>query len=95
MAGTLPYKAPELFNHPPILSKAVDVYAYSILAWCVVTGEQPFANMAVASTSLPAAVGQGERPTLADGNDWRDSTTNPIAKLIEAFAPPQEAATGH
>ena len=52
MAGTLPYKAPELFNHPPILSKAADVYAYSILAWCVVTGEQPFANMAIASTEF-------------------------------------------
>ena len=81
--GTLPFKAPELFTHPPVLSKAADVYAFSILAWIVVTGEQPYASMQSAATSLPAAVAQGERPALADDEDWKDRTVASIAKLIE------------
>ena len=81
--GTLPFKGPELFVHPPVLSKAADVYAYAILAWIVVTGEQPYTSMQSAATSLPEAVKQGERPTLDDGEDWKDRTTGPIAKVIE------------
>ena len=43
-----------------------DVYAFAILAWIVVCGEQPYAKMLAAATSLPQAVAQGVRPTLAD-----------------------------
>ena len=82
--GTLPFKAPELFSYPPVVSPAADVYAFAILAWIVVTGEQPYATMESASTALPTAVDQGVRPELADGDDWRDRTTNSVAKLIEA-----------
>ena len=82
--GTLPFKAPELFTHPPVLSAAADVYAYAVLAWTVVAGEQPFATFVSAATALPMAVLDGERPGLADGDDWKERTTGQLAKLIEA-----------
>jgi tRNA A-37 threonylcarbamoyl transferase component Bud32 len=81
--GTLPFKAPELFSYPPVISQAADVYAFAILAWCVVAGEQPYETMESAATTLPIAVDQGVRPTLASGGDWRDLTTSSITKLIE------------
>ena len=83
--GTLPFKAPELFAHPPHVGPEADVYAYSILAWVVVCGEQPYEGMQAAATSLPQAVMQGVRPTLADEQeDWRDKTTAPLVRLIES-----------
>ena len=82
--GTLPFKAPELFVHPPTISQAADVYAFAILSWVVIAGEQPYSTMQSAQTSLPAAVVGGERPVLANGGDWRDHTINQVAKLIEA-----------
>ena len=80
--GTLPFKAPELFAHPPHVGPKADVYAFSILAWIVVCGEQPYVNML--ATSLPQAVAQGVRPTLADPDEeWQDKTTGPMVRLIE------------
>ena len=81
--GTLPFKAPELLSYPPHVSQAADVYAFGILAWCVISGEKPFASMESAA-SLPSAIDQGERPALADGRDWRELTTGNVAKLVEA-----------
>jgi len=82
--GTLPFKAPELFAHPPWVGPEADVYAFAILAWIVVCGEQPYANMHAAATSLPQAVAQGVRPTLADpSEEWQDKTTLPMVRLIE------------
>ena len=82
--GTLPFKAPELFVHPPHVGPEADVYAFSILVWIVVCGEQPYAKMQAAATSLPQAVVQGVRPTLADPNEeWQDKTTPPMVRLIE------------
>ena len=82
--GTLPFKAPELFANPPHVGPEADVYAFSILAWIVVCGEQPYAKVLAAATSLPQRVTQGERPKLADPDEeWRDKTTGPIVKLIE------------
>jgi len=82
--GTLPFKAPELFAHPPHVGPEADVYAFAILAWIVVSGEQPYTNMLAAATSLPQAVAQGVRPTLADPNEeWQDKTTLPMVRLIE------------
>ena len=82
--GTLPFKAPELFAHPPHVGPEADVYAFAILAWIVVCGEQPYAKMLAAATSLPQAVAQGVRPTLADPNEeWQDKTTGPMVRLIE------------
>jgi serine/threonine protein kinase len=56
--GTLPFREPELFVHPTHVGPEADVYAFSILAWIVVCGEQPYANMQAAATSLPQAVAQ-------------------------------------
>ena len=82
--GTLPFKAPELFAHPPCVGPEADVYAFAILAWIVVCGEQPFANMQAAATALPQAVAQGVRPKLADpSEEWQDKTTLPMVRLIE------------
>ena len=82
--GTLPFKAPELFVHPPHVGPEADVYAFSILAWIVVCGEQPYAKMLAAATSLPQAVIQGVRPTLANPNEeWQDKTIGPMVRLIE------------
>ena len=82
--GTLPFKAPELFVHPPHVGPEADVYAFSILAWIVVCGEQPYAKMLAAATSLPQAVVQGVRPTLANPNEeWQDKTIGPMVRLIE------------
>jgi tRNA A-37 threonylcarbamoyl transferase component Bud32 len=82
--GTLPFKAPELFAHPPHVGPEADVYAFAILAWIVVCGEQPYAKMLAAATSLPQAVAQGVRPTLADPNEeWQDKTNGAMVRLIE------------
>ena len=82
--GTLRFKGPELFTHPPKPpSQATDVFAFAILSWIVVTGEAPYQNHFSAETSLPTAVMAGDRPELPNGNDWRDRTTRPIAALIE------------
>ena len=82
--GTLPFKAPELFVHPPHVGPEADVYAFSILAWIVVCGEQPYAKMLAAATSLPQAVVQGVRPTLANPNEeWQDKTNGAMVQLIE------------
>jgi len=70
-------------SYPPHVSQAADVYAFGILAWCVISGEKPFASMESAA-SLPSAIDQGERPALADGRDWRELTTGNVAKLVEA-----------
>ena len=52
--------------------------------WIVVCGEQPYVNMQAAATSLPQAVAQGVRPTLADpSEEWQDKTTLPMVRLIE------------
>ena len=82
--GTLAFMPPELHDHPPVISKAIDVYAFSILGWCVVSREFPFANLESASTSLGPAVRKGVRPTLMSGEDWRSKTLTTIADLIEA-----------
>lgn len=91
--GTLVYKAPERFEYNPedsargrhlrLFLPAADTYAFAILAWVVVTGEQPYQDLASADTMLPAMLAQGKRPELPSG-DWRDSTNAGLAKLIEA-----------
>merc|ERR1719389_1068411 len=81
--GTIYYKGPELFAYPPVISAAADVYAFAVLAWVVVTREQPYRNLQSAETAMGAMLMQGVRPELPDGDDWRDATTAGMAKLIE------------
>ena len=83
--GTLAFRAPETvnFDSPPVITPAADVYSFAILAWNVVTGETPFANLQYAEQTLPGLVRHGKRPELGDGSDWRDRTTRPLYTLIE------------
>merc|ERR1719353_729150 len=50
--GTIYYKAPELFAYPPVISAAADVYAFAVLAWVVVTREQPYRNLQSVETAM-------------------------------------------
>ena len=68
---------------PPIVSASADIYAYAILAWVVCTREQPYRNLQSAETAMAAMLMQGVRPEVPGGDDWRDSTTTGLAKLIE------------
>ena len=76
-------QAPELFAFPAVVSAAADVYAFAVLAWMVCTREQPYQNLQSADTAMASMLNQGVRPELPDGDDWRDSTTAGLAKLIE------------
>ena len=76
-------QAPELFAFPPVVSASADIYAYAILAWVVCTREQPYRNLQSAETAMAAMLMQGVRPEVPDGDNWRDSTTTGLAKLIE------------
>ena len=76
-------QAPELFAFPPVVSASADIYAYAILAWVVCTREQPYQNLQSAETAMAAMLMQDVRPELPGGDDWRDSTTAGLAKLIE------------
>lgn len=82
--GTLAYKAPELFQNPPDVTPSADVYAFGLLAWAVITGEQPWGTMISAETALPSVIRSGERPSKADGSDWRDLANPLLARLIES-----------
>ena len=81
--GTMAFKGPELFVHPPRVSKAVDVARFAILSWIVSTSSRPYQDMQSADTAVPAAVSQGVRPELANGDDWREKMMPALAKLIE------------
>merc|ERR1719424_1863408 len=81
--GTIYFKAPELFAYPPVVSAAADVYAFAVLAWVVCTREQPYQNLQSVETTIGPMLAQGVRPELPDGDDWRDTTTAGLAKLIE------------
>ena len=63
-AGTLAYKAPELFRRKPFTT-ACDVYAFGILAWELTTGEIPWKDYEKEDeASLMFAIVGGERPPL-------------------------------
>ena len=51
-------QAPELFAFPPVISPAADVYAFAVLAWVVVTREQPYQNLQSAETAMAAMLNQ-------------------------------------
>ena len=53
-----------------------------MLAWVVVTREQPYRNLQSAETAMAAMLGQGVRPEMPDGDDWRDATTAGLPTLI-------------
>ena len=62
-AATLLYKAPELFSKGNSFEKPSEVYAFGILLWEIVTGEEPWKDMDLAQIMM-AVVMQDERPPL-------------------------------
>ena len=62
-AATLLYKAPELFSKGNSFEKPSEVYAFGILLWEMVTGEEPWKDMELAHIMM-AVVMQDERPPL-------------------------------
>ena len=88
--GTLPFQAPELFRSKKkggaLVSEAVDVYAFGVLAWQVLTRARPWAELDMPQTEIPENVKEGERPELIDGTDWRGlgPSSRALAPLVEA-----------
>ena len=52
-----------------------------MLAWVVVTREQPYRNLQSVETAMASMLMQGVRPELPDGDDWRDATTAGLPTL--------------
>jgi serine/threonine protein kinase len=63
-AGTLPYMAPELLSPNPTLDKtSVDVYAFGVTVWGILTSEKPFAVTSGSISRLEDdIVNQNRRP---------------------------------
>ena len=80
--GTLVYKAPELFTYPPSDPTTVDVYAFAILTWQLVTREMPYSQLKSAETAMPAMLAQATARRSC-GDDWKEMTTGGLSKLIE------------
>jgi len=62
--GTYQFMAPELFSGTTKYSEKVDVYAFGILLWELVTRELPYAGML--GEQVPLAVERGHRPSIPD-----------------------------
>jgi len=87
--GTLAFKAPELFrtlkHGGALISSSADVYAFAVLAWQVLTGLEPWAELGSPITEIPENVKDGERPRRPDDVDWRKACHTPeLAKLVVA-----------
>jgi serine/threonine protein kinase len=61
-AGTYPYMAPELFIPNPSYDRSVDVYAFGMTVWSILTGEAPFIDCPI--NSLPSLIQAGNRPDV-------------------------------
>jgi serine/threonine protein kinase len=67
--GTSAYMAPELFGSNPNSGAAVDVYAFGITVWSILTNERPFST--TDSLVLPDLICHGARPRLDAVQDER------------------------
>jgi serine/threonine protein kinase len=68
--GALQYRAPELFTSPAIYDFSVDVYAFGMTVWSLLTNEEPFKDIAVESLKTHICDG-GNRPSLTKIADER------------------------
>jgi serine/threonine protein kinase len=67
--GTLQYRAPELFNSSRQYDFTVDVYAFGITVWSILTSEDPFNDIPV--ELLQSHICDGRRPELGKISDER------------------------
>ena len=74
--GTPVYMAPELFGGSDKYGCGIDIYAFSILAYEIVTGEQPYELRNLTVYYLFNSVSSGQRPILTD------EVTKPMKDLI-------------
>jgi len=65
VVGTTAYMAPELLNgNATEFSKKVDVYAFGVILWELVTGEQPYKNKVDEYSIIRAVLQEHERPPI-------------------------------
>ena len=85
--GTLAYKAPELFRTQKeggaLLSQAVDVYAFAVLAYQLLTKEEPWPNLVQPIAEILAKVLAGERPGFTGWRKLHDANAPALVRLIE------------
>lgn len=62
---TLIYKAPEILQGDYDYDESVDVYAFSMIAYQIITGKVPFCEI-IESSSLRNAIIKGDRPKLPE-----------------------------
>jgi serine/threonine protein kinase len=77
--GTRPFMAPELFELETGGSKKgsmskVDIFAFSMLIWQLLTGNEPWAREKYSSEQLSEAVRRGDRPQT-DARRWGTLTS--------------------
>lgn len=79
-SGTPIYMAPELFDDDPIYGSSIDVYAFSIVAYEIVTGLEPYVNNYSKMPSfytLTSNIISGDRPK------FNDKVTKKMKTLLE------------
>ncbi|GLC49341.1 hypothetical protein PLESTB_000208700 [Pleodorina starrii] len=64
--GTLQYMAPELFVAGRPVDASIDVYAFGMLMWELITGRTPYSESEYPSRSLMKAVYHGKRPAFPE-----------------------------
>ncbi|KAG2443534.1 hypothetical protein HXX76_001886 [Chlamydomonas incerta] len=64
--GTLQYMAPELFVAGRPVDASIDIYAFGLLMWELITGKTPYSDNEYGSRALMKAVYHGKRPTFPE-----------------------------
>ncbi|KAG2497194.1 hypothetical protein HYH03_004783 [Edaphochlamys debaryana] len=64
--GTLQYMAPELFVAGRPVDASIDIYAFGMLMWELITGKTPYSDNEYGSRALMKAVYHGKRPVFPD-----------------------------
>jgi serine/threonine-protein kinase len=80
LAGTLPFMAPELFDHPPRFGAASDLYALGRTVQCLVLDRDPFPRSSTAA--LMAWIQKCEPPNVAA---LRPDLPPPLAELVDSL----------
>jgi len=60
--GTPPYSAPEMFEGAISDASKLDVYAFAVTTWELLSRQKPFADKGTSVMQIMFAVSRGERP---------------------------------